>query len=84
MNADLEIVWCRIFNLDSVADALVLLGLIVRTGDVVIEIFDRFKMMRLVERNCQGGSRRKLNPSQINVVVPIRVCQVRLFTDNAD
>ena len=71
VNADLKIVWRWIIDLDGVADALVALGLIIWTGHVVVEFLDALKIMHIIERNGQGGRRRKLYLSETDVVETI-------------
>ena len=71
VNADLEIVVRWIFDLDGMADALVVLGLIIWTGHVVVEFLDVREILHLIERNGQGSRRRELYLSETNVVETI-------------
>ena len=84
MNIDPKIVCGWIVNLNGHADALILSGLVVRTGDIVVKFLDRLEMLLLVERNCQGCRRSKLYLSKANIIISIRVCQVRLGSNDAD
>ena len=58
------------------ADALVLLGLIVWTRDVVVEFFDRLEILHLIEGNCKCGRCRELYLSEIDVAFTISVSQI--------
>ena len=71
VNADLIVVWSWIFDLNSVADALVILSLIIWTGHVVVEFLDVCEILHMIERNCQGGRRRELYLSETHVVETI-------------
>lgn len=84
VNVDLEIVWRWIIDFDGVADTLVVLGLIVWTGHVVIEFLDVREILHHIARNRQSGRRCELYLSETDVVDTICVCQIRLFSNDAN
>ena len=73
MKAYLEVVIHRLVDLDGHADTFVGFGLIVRAGNVVIELGLCLELVGLIERHGQSCGCGKLGLAQADIEVAVRV-----------
>lgn len=84
VDVNVEFVVSWLVDLNRHADSLVLIGLVIWTGNVVIELGFSREVVRLVEGHRKRGRCAELNLSQRNVELPVRVRQVRLSANYTD